>query len=562
MKKLCLAILLIAAPSLAQTVRPDQVRGTAAVASPAAGQTITQPVVSGVQTTLTVNSLNGMMNPLAFSNADFGDKVNAAFTACHGTGATVTPCTVKIPSGTYSYAHTINLTAFDTLEGSGLSDTTINFTGTGDGIKQTSTVFQGNVGSLHDFQIIGTASATNCVHISGITGPVLYNLGIHGCVGANADGLLLEDILTKDSSNNNLQSWMERIQIHNVDLGKAGADNFTDMEFRNNGGSGSFDYSDIDVTMGVHCGGNGIIVGTGTDLLQVQLSAQGNIDSGCGASENSTEALVVKGLLRYARGFIGLEGGTSTNAFHVYSTGEVLYNGTIHAWVNSKNAPPVVDSGGFWQASPFVDFGYANGATDGLSTFYPFVQRAALKVSADGTIAIASGNNMSGFIDLTWPGDNGRFQDLLLSVTCSPFGTPTCNVTTLSNQSITNPPVFTNVRIMGGTGSATPHLVVDVGNRNTLAQTIYASAWGAEPMALFPTNTVGSTLISTEGLSVNGSASGRSVTWGGGTHTQYIPNSDNLVYSPDGAIPSGTCTLAGYLNAVYNGHAIHVAACQ
>lgn len=141
MKKLSLAILLMAAPSLVQTVRPDQVRGTAAVASPAGAQTVTQPVVGGVQTTLTVNSLNGMMNPLPFANADFGDKVNAAFAACHGAGTTVTPCTVKIPSGSYSYAHTINLSAFDTLEGSGVSDTTINFTGTRDASRKRARFF-------------------------------------------------------------------------------------------------------------------------------------------------------------------------------------------------------------------------------------------------------------------------------------------------------------------------------------------------------------------------------------------------------------------------------------
>lgn len=464
-----------------------------------------------------------------------------------------------IPSGTYDYSTMIEMREFDTLEGAGIANTVLRYKGSGDGILWTYPIFAVTFmnGSLHDLTLIGNPAAKNCIHVAGINQPTLHDLLIGGCSGEGAVGLLLENIASHDGAGTALGTWMERIRINNVDLGPPALDNQTNLEFRNNSGSSSFDYSDISVTMNVHCGGTGVLIGPNTDLFQVQLNVQGNVNDPCNVP-NKTEALAVKGLLRYSRGFIGLEGGNAPNAFHVYKNGVVLFQGSIHGWISGINPAPVVDPGGFYQANPFVDFSYPNGR--GTEPYTSFVQRSAKKISSDGTVAIASGQ-LSGVYDIVWPETQGHsdFHEILVSVSCPIRDHGPCQITTLSNQYQGTGPILSDIRVLAGSSGDqnAPHLVVNVGNRAGGSGPIYASAWGAGEVNLFPADPIGRNVISSEGLTVH-SGTGSGLSWQGGA---TIPSSSNVIRTIDDS-SRGTCVPNGYITAQFNGATVRLATCK
>jgi hypothetical protein len=83
-------ILFATMPSLPQSV----------LLSPSGSQTVTQPMVSGSQTTLSANSLNGVLNATLFgSPGDLGNQINLAYSACPSNG-----CIITVPSGSYTAA--------------------------------------------------------------------------------------------------------------------------------------------------------------------------------------------------------------------------------------------------------------------------------------------------------------------------------------------------------------------------------------------------------------------------------------------------------------------------
>ena len=84
---LCAGVIPSAMPSVAQSV----------LLGPAGPQTVTQPIVSGSQTTLGVNSLNGILNATLFgSPGDLGAQINSAYSACLSSG-----CIIAVPTGSY-----------------------------------------------------------------------------------------------------------------------------------------------------------------------------------------------------------------------------------------------------------------------------------------------------------------------------------------------------------------------------------------------------------------------------------------------------------------------------
>lgn len=539
------------------------------VETPSGNQTITQPA----GTTLSVNSLNNVFNATTFPGSDIGEQITNGFasSACNNS------CTIMIPPGTYYFSHNIDIPSkYDSLIGSALGTTILRFTGSGGDViywhHPTFDVFSGT-GKISDITLLGNSNASDCMHIAGFGAVTLKNMSIGGCQGNSGVGLEFEDVTLPDTRHPDtmVHTWMERVNVKNVEVGYVGlydggenytgAGNTTDVWFHNNGGTGSFDYSDFEFKLQVNCNGKGILIDSGTDLLGVKLSAQGNL-SGCDGGGDTAEALSVKGLLRYASGFVRLEGSDTPNAYHVYNGGTVLFNGTISGWINGKNPVPVVDAGGFYQAHPYMDFSYPNGNPDGLGNFSSFVQRASLNITSDGTIVLTAGNNISGIYDLVWPGDNGRFQDLLFSVSCSPFGNKTCDITTLSNQSITNPPVFSNLRVTAGSSQPIPHLLVDISNRNVLPQNIYFTELAGSPNILFPTDNADSTVVSKEGLTVRstGSSASDGLTWGNSSHS-IIPSSDNVIWTNDGAPAAGACTPTNSINVFYNGQSIRIPTC-
>ena len=67
--------------------------------APSGNQTIRQPRMFGMQTTLDVNSLNGVLNATGFAGSDIGAQINSAYAACPETG-----CTIIVPPGSYTDA--------------------------------------------------------------------------------------------------------------------------------------------------------------------------------------------------------------------------------------------------------------------------------------------------------------------------------------------------------------------------------------------------------------------------------------------------------------------------
>jgi hypothetical protein len=529
-------------------------------------QTVTPPSptssTSGQQTNppSDSNPANKIYNAALFPGSDIGAKVNAAFDACAG------PCVVFIPSGHYSYATTIKIGEGQDLTGAGRSNTILHYAKNGDGIYWTSKVFQIHdpAGFLSKLSIICNNTTTACVHLAGINQPTLEDLYIAGASGPSGIGLLLEDIKSVEANGKPFATWMERIQIHNVDLGGPGRNNQTNLAFINNGGTGSFDYSDINLTMNVRDGGTGVLIGPSTDLFQVQFNVQGNINDSHGTS--STEALSVKGLLRYSRGFLGMEAGQGPNPklIHVYRGGSVTFQGSMHIFPNGKdfNAVPMVDPGGFFEASPFLDFTYPNGVGDGNQT--PFIQRAAKMVMADGTVSFASGN-IGGLYNIEWPENNNTYQDIVVNVSCS-FSNDRCQLDVLTNNAHSiKGPVINNLRIMaGGTGdSGFPQLVADITNRNGVQQDIFVSSIGASTVWLFPDQSVrpfGPTNVTREGLTVRDPSTSAigGLSWQGGA---TIPSSSNVMQTPDKS-PTGQCTHpSGYVSVNVNGVTLHLATC-
>ena len=506
------------------------------------------------------NPANKIYNAALYPGSDIGAKVNAAFNACAG------PCVVFIPSGNYSYSTTIKIGQGQDLTGAGRSNTVLNFVKNGDGIYWTSKVFQiqDPAGNLSKLSVICNNATTACVHLAGINQPTLDDLYIGGASGPSGIGLLLEDIKSAEVNGKPFSTWMERIQIHNVELGGPGHNNQTNLAFINNGGTGSFDYSDINVTMNVRDGGTGVLIGPSTDLYQVQLNVQGNINDTSATS--STEALSVKGLLRYSRGFLGMEAarGTNPNLIHVYKGASVAFQGSMHIFANGEdhNAVPVVDPGGFFEASPYMDFTYPNGA--GTSNQRPFVQRAAKMITADGAVSFASGI-LGGLYNIEWPESKNTYQDIVVNVSCS-FSNDRCQLDVLTNNSHSiKGPVINNLRIMaGGTGdSAFPQLVADITNRNGVQQNMFVTSIGAPSVWLFPDQSVrpfGPTNVTREGLTVRDpstSAAG-GLSWQGGT---TIPSSSNVMQTPAKS-PTGPCPAPnGYVSVNVNGVTLHLATC-
>lgn len=91
--------------------------------APLASQIVNQPVVTGTQTSLNVNSLNGVLNATLFAGADIGAKINAAIALLpNGCG------TISIPAGIFNQSTTINKPRCVSIIGSGGLATVLNWT--------------------------------------------------------------------------------------------------------------------------------------------------------------------------------------------------------------------------------------------------------------------------------------------------------------------------------------------------------------------------------------------------------------------------------------------------
>jgi parallel beta helix pectate lyase-like protein len=94
MKKLILLALLNSGVCIGQQMNSQQIKGTVVVQTPPGNQSITQPT----GTTLSVSSLNKIINPTLYEGSDIGAQISSAANSA----ACSAGCTISIPPGTYS----------------------------------------------------------------------------------------------------------------------------------------------------------------------------------------------------------------------------------------------------------------------------------------------------------------------------------------------------------------------------------------------------------------------------------------------------------------------------
>jgi hypothetical protein len=78
-------------------IKTSAAQSGAVLLNPSGTQTVNQPPGSSPQTTLNVNSLNGVLNATLFSGTDLGGQIQNAYSACPTTG-----CVIVIPPGSYT----------------------------------------------------------------------------------------------------------------------------------------------------------------------------------------------------------------------------------------------------------------------------------------------------------------------------------------------------------------------------------------------------------------------------------------------------------------------------
>jgi len=504
--------------------------------TPPASQTVTQPA----GTTLGVNSLNGVLNASLFSGADIGAKINAAFASCSNT------CVVVIPPGTYTYSTTIAMSLpTQSLIGQGSGFTTLNYIGSGDAVLWQMNPFTvAKAGTLKGLTFLCTSGATNCIHSGSIQGSTWEDLVVAGATKANAAGILLENALI-----NGFPAWTERTYMHNVQVGSSAVGNTRGLDFRANGGRDSFGYSDFDIWLNVGANQIGIDVETGTSPYHSTFVARGNIDA-----EPATFLRVAGNMINDNLFIAGETGGATladvandiviTSTGSVVATGSIMVANAIGGIPNNNLSPPNIAAGGIYKVGAFTDFNYPGGSNFPGSQ-NNVIEKAALPISADGTVQIAfyGGGPLTGRFILEWPNNASRYDAMTIDVSCGPFEGQPCLLSS-SNYALANSVVLSNPKIYRDSAGVLPYLTVDVGNRNGGSRNLIVTWMGsaASMPTLFPTGTLSTRPQLTYGYSFSQSGSN--------------------VFQSTATGGSGTCSApTGFISATINGAVVHLATC-
>jgi len=527
---------------------------------------LTVQTLSGL-TGPTAESVSGSVNPVSCgrsgaplwcNGSELGAWVNAAFRYCGFN------CTVVIPPGSYSYTSTISMTKpTESLIGAGVYQTTLNYTGSGDGIVWQMKPFTvQKAGTLQGMTLRCTSSTINCVHSGTIQGSTWQDLVISGATGPSGVGVLLQNIAGPPPT------WTERTYMHNVHIGESGVGNKIGLAFRVNGGSTSWEYSDFDVWFNVEAGQTGALVEFPATLTHSFVKFMGNIDS----TSPTTSFLTVNGVLGDDIVNILAESvnGAHAKTIYVGSTGVVNSNGNVQVNANDATStasivPPVVARGGFYLVEPWVALDYVgSGSSPEIPQPRPMIQSGYHAISRDGTIVVAESPDLQGRLILSWPNNSNRMALMIIDVSCAQLD-KACSLSVPVNYAYGGEAVFTEptVKLTGGNPSL-PQLQVTIGNRNGVSQNILASWYGAagESPSLFPGTAVGTTEVKSYGftfddagnLSFDGNKMIPSTVIGfhgsSGTKLQLSDgsgvNSGQAVFAGDGSLTNSTAGSAGH----------------
>jgi hypothetical protein len=454
--------------------------------------------------------------PITPAGSDIGAQINAAFTTCSFN------CVVAIPPGKYSYSTTIQMTRpSQSLVGAGSLLTTLNYTGSGDGIKWQMNPFTiEKAGKLQGLSVVGTSSAANCIRSGSLQGSTWEDVTVSGCTGPSANGILLENTLVGTT-----RAWTERTSMHNIHIGftnQAGIPGDTNgLVFSVRGGTRSFGYSDFDVWLNVESNQIGVLVGASAQLYHSTINFKGNMDTG------PASFLTVKGELFQSilNLFAEVNSGSYPDAIHVSSTGLVNAQGTAQIWYGSGPsgiAAPRVDTGGFYVVEPWVALDYPGTSSMLKPIQRPMIETGYQSISADGTIVVAqpagsiplnAAGDLQGRLVLSWPNNANRMATMFIDVACAQHESVVgCSFNVPVNYAYLGEAVFTNptVKLSGGTLSV-PQIQVTIGNRNGISQNVIATWYGSAGAAtnsggpvLFPGTAPGTTAVRLVGLTSDG----------------------------------------------------------
>ncbi|MGA2019605.1 MAG: hypothetical protein ABSH02_03375 [Candidatus Sulfotelmatobacter sp.] len=464
---------------------------------------------------------------------DIGAQINAAFAACSYT------CVVSIPAGNYSYRTTINMTKpGQSLVGAGSYATILNYSGSGDGIFwQMSSFNSTKAGALRGLSVIGTSSATNCIHSGSLQGSTWDDVTVSGCTGttaysgAGSNGILLENVCqggTGSSCTGGVRAFTERTYMHNVHIGYSGQStwvpgNTNGLHLLVNGGTYSFGYSEFDVWLNVEGSQIGLLVDTSAQLYHSDVALKGNMQTGPGSF------LTVAGQLTHSTLNIMAEASYAPqpDAIHVTSTGVVYAQGNAQIFATTTaggTALPLIDAGGSYAVEPWVALDFpATMNSDLFSTqqiAMPMIETGSQYITADGTIVVAQphgtaavAGDLNGRLVLSWPSNTNRSAMMIIDVACAQYESVAgCSFNVPVNYAYTGQAVFTSptIKLNGGSPSV-PQIQVTIGNRNGVSQSVIATWYGSAGAStnaggptLFPGTSPGTTAIPLVGLTSDG----------------------------------------------------------
>ena len=266
---------------------------------------------------ITASAVNGIVNPVAYSGSDLGEKINNVFAQGNGCSE------VRIPAGKYVYNTTIRMSKpCQSLQGAGSALTSLEYTGSGDAIvwqMQPYTIQK--AGILRGFTLKGPGNnVQNGIRSGTVIGATFEDLVINNFRGPNSTAILFENLMAP-----NLPTWTERTVIRDVHIGLPNhTSNATGMAFVMNGGGNSFGYTYIsDVWLNVEKGQVGVRWGKGTYTYNSTLNFHANI-SGLG-----TDSFVIDGIIRNSQLHLTGEAGCAKDLVHVGPEGQVQAEGIV-----------------------------------------------------------------------------------------------------------------------------------------------------------------------------------------------------------------------------------------
>lgn len=333
MKRILVALLALSIPSFAQTINPNQVRGTAVVQSPTGSQPVSQ--------------LNGVLYVNPSSATDLVTQVNTLFTGCSFA------CEVHIPAGNYTVTSgTILINhATQSLTGDGKDKVRITYAGTNflDWRYSSSTYDFNASGEVSGFTVTCSNSAAICLSGGSTIGATWKDLNVYGPGGitnASSAGTSQGFVFQ------NTFDWMERWTLKNINIG--GFSQNIHFLAPTGAGTSSYGYGLVDgVWTNQGCGTKGVVADSGADVYNT-LGFKYQFNYACSGVTTGSEVFTIGGGLR-GQGFnVTGENASANYTFaHILTSGIMNFDGDYNIFGLPTTGGVIVDTPTSGNTIPF-----------------------------------------------------------------------------------------------------------------------------------------------------------------------------------------------------------------